>query len=166
MPPVHRSRSLHQRQSRGGQAIAEFTILLMVFLLLMIGVATLARLSLRQIRLRGEVRREAGVKALSRKTEGWVQSLPPPPETRTHPFHRINALAHLENYTPALTSHLPTSSYTLAARDLPEAELGLEETVRSERILLDEPFIKLIYGKGTLLLRQSVTFPATSGLWQ
>lgn len=166
MPLAHCTCSFSRRQPRCGQAIAEFAILLMVFLLLILGITTLARLSLRQIRQRGEVRREAGVNALSRKTEGWVQATPPPPETRPHPFHRINALAHLENYTPALTSRLPTSSYTLAARDLPEAELGLEETVRSERILLDEPFIKLIYGKGSLLLRQSVTFPATSGLWQ
>ena len=148
-----------------GQALAELTVMLVVFLILIFGVTTLGSLSLRQLRLRRDVRLEAGETALSRSTAGWVDPNPAP-ENRSDPFHRVNAYTRLDAYAPEPTSRLPASNYTLAARDLPEGELGLTTETREERVLLEDAFIDLIYGKGTILLREEVAFPAASGLWE
>lgn len=149
---------------RLGQALAELVIALVVLISLIIGVTTLTRLSLTQIRLRQDIRLEAGTEALTRATHGWVDPIPLP-ESRSAPEHRINAFTRLETFSPALTSRLPASSYTLAARDLPEQELGLRTVTETRRIPLDDAFARLFYPKGSLTLRETLTFPATSGLW-
>lgn len=148
-----------------GQALAELTVALVVLVMLVVGVSTLARLCVRQQELRRDVRARAGVEALRRSTKGWVDE-PQRIETRADRFHRINSVTRLDAFSPALTSHLPASHYTLAARDMPEGELGLKETQREEVIILDAAFVNLIYGKGTVRLSESVTFPAASGLWK
>lgn len=150
---------------RRGQAMAELAILLVVILILVLGATTLGNLSLQQLRLRHDVRLEAGIAALGRSTAGWVDPNPAP-ENRSDPAHRVNAYAHLEAYAPAPTSRLPASNYTLAARDLPDAELGLETETREKRVLLEDAFIDLIYNKNNVLLREEATFPAASGLWR
>ena len=153
------------RCARRGQAMVELVVGIICLLVLVLGATTLAQLAHRQIRLRHDVRAEAGRDALSRSTNGWVEDVQTP-ETRSHPLHRINAHTRLETFSPALQSRLPASSYTLAARDLPDAELGLDTVTREERIPLDQGFVDLIYGKDSALLRESVTFPAATGLWE
>ncbi len=167
-PPRQKTRLSPQRvffshPTRAGQALAELTICLLIFIALILAITTLTRLSLRQLHLRRDVRAEAGQAALTRATQGWVNPTLPP-EERSHPMHRVNAYTRLDTYAPALTSHLPTSHYTLASRDLPEAELGLETTTREEILPLDTGFTHLLYPKGTIKLRESATFPATTGL--
>ena len=114
--------------------------------------------------LRHDVRLEAGEAALTRATAGWVDPAPAP-ETRSDPFHRVNAYARLDAYAPQPISRLPASNYTLAARDLPEGELGLQTETREERVPLEAAFIDLIYNKNSVLLRETAAFPAASGLW-
>lgn len=150
--------------SRRGQALAELVVALVVILTLVTGVSTLATLCVKRQHLRRDIRAEAGREALTRATHGWAETTPRP-ESRSDPFHRINAHARLEDYSPALPSRLPSSNYTLAARDLPEEELGLRTVRRDEQIPLDAPFTQLIYPKGTIRLREEIAFPATSGLW-
>lgn len=150
--------------SRAGQALAELVIALVVILTLVTGVSTFATLCIKRQHLRRDIRAEAGREALMRATHGWAETTPRP-ESRSAPFHRINAYARLDEYSPALASRLPSSNYTLAARDLPEEELGLRNVRRDEQIPLDAPFTQLIYPKGTIRLREEVAFPATSGLW-
>ena len=145
--------------------MVELVIGIICLLALVLGATTLAQLTHRQIRLRHDVRAEAGRDALTRSTNGWVDPNQGP-ETRSDPFHRVNAHTRLENYAPTLASQLPSSSYTLAARDMPEAEIGHRTTAREERFPLDKAFIDLIYGKGSVLLRESTTFPAATGLWE
>lgn len=154
----------HQHPSRRGQALAELVIALVVILTLVTGVSTLATLCMKRQLLRRDLRAEAGREALTRATQGWAES-DPRPESRADPFHRINAYARLDEASPALTSRLPSSNYTLAARDLPEEELGLRPLLHEEVIPLDAPFTRLIYPKGTIRLREEVAFPATTGLW-
>lgn len=148
-----------------GQALAELVIALVVILTLVTGVSTLATLCVKRQSLRRDIRAEAGREALTRSTRGWVETMYLS-ESRSDAFHRINAHAHLETYSPSLVSRLPTSSYTLAARDLPEEELGLRRVLREERVPLDAPFIRLIYAKDDVCLREEAAFPATSGLWR
>lgn len=145
--------------------MAELTIMLVILLMLIAGVTTLGRLSVSQLRLRGEARAEAGAAALKRATAGWVEDTQNP-ENRSDPYHRVNAHARLEAYSPALASRLPASNYTLAARNLAEDELGMETETRRRSVPLDDLFIDLIYNKNTVLLREEVTFPATTGLWK
>lgn len=151
--------------SVSGQAMVELVVGIICLLILVLGATTLAQLAHRQIRLRHDVRAEAGRDALSRSTNGWVNDIQAP-ETRSHPLHRVNAHTRLETFSPALQSRLPSSNYTLAARDLPDAELGLDTVTREERVPLDQGFVDLIYGKDSALLRESVTFPAATGLWE
>ena len=151
--------------SVSGQAMVELVVGIICLLILVLGATTLAQLAHRQIRLRHDVRAEAGRDALTRSTDGWVDDVQTP-ETRSHPLHRVNAHTRLETFSPALQSRLPSSSYTLAARDLPDAELGLDTVTREERVPLDQGFVDLIYGKDSALLRESVTFPAATGLWE
>lgn len=150
---------------RSGQALAELVIALVVILTLVTGVSTLATLCMRRQHLRRDIRAEAGREALGRATHGWAETTLLP-ESRSDPFHRINAYARLDGYSPALASRLPSSNYTLAARDLPEEELGLRSVQRDERISLDAPFAQLIYPKGSVRFREEVALPAASGLWK
>ncbi len=152
-------------RARRGQALAELAVMLVVLIILVLGVCTLGDLALRQLRLRHDVRLEAGEAALTRATAGWVDPAPAP-ETRSDPFHRVNAYARLDAYAPQPISRLPASNYTLAARDLPEGELGLQTETREERVPLEAAFIDLIYDKNSVLLRETAAFPAASGLWE
>lgn len=153
------------RSATRGQALAELVITLVVLVTLVIGVATLAQVCLRQQFLHRDVRLNAGESALARKTTGWVDPVLGA-ENRSDTVHRINAYTHLEQYTPALTSRLPMSQYTLFSRVVSDGDLGLEETKLEQTYLLDEAFIRLIYGKGSITLRESLTFPSTSGIWK
>ncbi|MGN1325984.1 MAG: hypothetical protein ACI4YA_06570 [Candidatus Spyradenecus sp.] len=146
-----------------GQAIAELTICLVTLVTLILGVTLLAELSLKRLYLRRDVRLDAGTAAIDRATAGWVndQRLP---ENRSNVYHRLNANTQLERFAPALPSRLPTSLYTLAARDLPEAELGLETSRREERIPLDPAISTFLYPKASVLLREELDFPALSRL--
>lgn len=150
--------------SRTGQALAELVIALLTFVILIIGVTTLTRLSLTQLTLRKTVRLEAGTKALNRSTAGWTDS-DHQAEVRPATEHRLNAYTRLERYTPALLSHLPASNYTLSARNFPENELGLRETNLTKIIPLEDAFIQLIYPKSSVRLTETLSFPATDGLW-
>ncbi|MGN0885403.1 MAG: hypothetical protein ACI4RT_00235 [Candidatus Spyradenecus sp.] len=161
--PVDCRLSTVDSSSRRGQAIAELTICLVTLVVLILGVTLLARLSLKRLTLRREVRLEAGTAALGRSTAGWVDDVRLP-ENRANAFHQLNAYAHLERFAPALPSRLPTSLYTLAARDLPESELGLATARREERIPLDPAISTFLYPKATILLREELTFPALSRL--
>ncbi len=166
--PLQKTRLCRQRvffstADRSGQALAELTIFLVIFIVLILAITTLSQLSLRQLFLRRDVRAEAGQEALTRSTQGWVDDTSLP-EERAHPMHRVNAFTRLDLYSPALPSRLPSSNYTLAARAMPEAELGLKTTTLQDRFTLDPTFTNLLYPKGTLLLRESTTFPATNGL--
>ena len=145
--------------------MAELVVALNCLLILVLGATTLAQLAHRGLRLRHDVRLEAGREALARATHGWVNPTQAP-ETRSDPFHQINAHTRLEAYAPALVSRLPAGNYTLAARDLPLAELGLKAAEREERVPLDNAFISLIYRKPTVLLRKEAVFPAATGLWK
>ncbi|MEG2724439.1 MAG: hypothetical protein RR982_01135 [Kiritimatiellia bacterium] len=160
-----RKRLAAGKSSRAGQALAELTIALVVLVILITGVTQVVRLCLHQQFLRREVRAESGLAALTRSTEGWADETQRA-ETRSDPFHRINAFAALETFHPTLTSRLPSSNYTLASRDMPEAELGIKTMTREEAMLLDPTFAALIYGREKVRLRESVTFPATTGLWE
>ncbi len=152
-----------KHRARKGQALAELTICLVIFVALILAVTMLSQLSIHQLHLRRDVRAEAGRDALTRSTQGWV-SPTLQPEERSHAMHRVNAYARLDTFEPALPSHLPSSNYTLASRDMPEAELGLKTTSREELIPLDAAFTRLIYSKGSIKLSESVTFPAATGL--
>lgn len=156
---------LNFNKNRRGQAMAELVVALVVILILVTGVSTIATLCLRRQSLRQTVRAEAGKDALGRSTQGWVDTTPQP-ETRSNPFHRLNAHTHLEEYAPAPISRLPSSNYTLSARNLPKDELGLKKATREEVITLDAAFSELIYPKGSIRLREEAAFPATDGLWR
>lgn len=158
-------RTPFSQQFRQGQALAELVILLIVVITLIVGVTTLTRLCLQQELLHRDIRVAAGESALHRQTVGWADPTPLP-EHRSNTFHRINAYTYLNEYTPALTSRLPMSNYTLSARVLPEGDLGLEETELRKTILLDEAFIRFIYGKGSMTFGERLTFPSTTGIWQ
>ncbi len=145
--------------------MAELVVALVTILILVTGVSTLASLCQRRQSLRREVRAEAGREALTRSTQGWADT-DLQPESRSAPYHRINAHTHLDEYAPALTSRLPASNYTLSSRNLPEEELGLRTVQREETVPLDDAFTRLIYPKGNLRLREEAAFPATSGLWR
>ncbi len=147
-----------------GQALSELVIALVVLLILITGVATFSSLCIKRQRLRRDARGEAGREALTHTTQGWVEN-DITEEHRMGAFHRINAFAHLEEFSPALVSRLPSSSYTLAARMDAEEELGLHTERRTETIPLDNTFTDLIYPKGNVRFDESVTFPAASGLW-
>lgn len=148
---------------RAGQALAELTISLVVLIVLILGVTTLIHICLRQQTLRRDARLQAGTEALSRGTAGWSE-IPLFPENRSDPFHQINARTRLEEYAPALTPLTPSSNYTLASRDMPEAEIGLKETTLSEVVTLDQPFVRLIYQKGSVRLSETTSFPALTNL--
>ncbi len=155
----------HHATRQKGQALAELTICLIILITLILAVTTLSTLSRKQLHFRRDARLEAGTKALSESTQGWVKD-EFVEESRSHPMHKVNAYAHLEMYQPVLPSTLPMSNYTLAGRDLPEAELGLFTVQRDEHILLDDSVMQFLYPKGIIRLRESVTFPATDGLWR
>lgn len=159
------ARAVKGPNPRAGQAMVELVVALVCLLALVLGATTLARLAHRGLRLRHDVRLEAGTGALGRATHGWV-SPTQAPETRSDPFHRLNAHTRLDAYAPALVSRLPAGNYTLAARDLPLAELGLKAAAREARVPLDSAFVSLIYRKPSVLLRQEATFPAATGLWE
>ncbi len=148
-----------------GQALAELVICVVVLLALVLGVTTLSNLSLTQLHLKRDARAEAGEDALKRDTDGWIEE-DPGVETRSHPMHHINAYTQLHAFAPELPSQLPASNYTLAARNRPLAELGLKTTTHEKRIPLDTPFVDLFYPKDTILLKETVTFPALNGLWR
>ncbi len=152
--------------AKRGQSLAELVIGLLVLIILISGVTTLATLSLQRLKLREEVRREAGKEALARAVRGQITELPAFPEARSHTLHRINAHTQLEAASPALLPLTPMTAYTLAAHDLPDSLHGHETEEQSRTITLGNAFIELIYGKGTVRLRESVTFPATNGLWK
>ena len=149
---------------RAGQALAELTISLVVLIILILGATTLIHICLRQQTLRRDARLQAGTDALSRGTVGWSE-IPLFPENRSDSFHKVNARTHLEEYAPALTPLTPSSNYTLASRDMPEAELGLKETTLSEVVTLEQPFVQLIYQKGSVNLSETTFFPALTNLY-
>lgn len=154
----------HSAARRKGQALAELTITLVVLVILIICCTTLAHICLKQEHLQRTIRAESGCQALTRTSEGW--SAEPSEEQRATPFHRINAITHLEQYAPALPSRLPMSNYTLATGTFPEAELNSKTHRRNEIIFLDPAFSKLLYPKERIILSAEVTFPATSGIWE
>jgi hypothetical protein len=152
-----------QRLQQQGQAIAEITIALITLVILIIGIATLSDLCIQHEFLQRDTRFNAGVSALARGTYG--DGTPPTTaEVRSSHFHRINSYTQLENYSPALPSRLPMSQYTLSNHTFEDSDLGLEETKTRKPILLDEGFIRFIYGKGVITLESKSTFPALSGL--
>lgn len=157
--------NLPEHPHNQGQALAELVILLVVLVVLISGITTLSQICFRQEQIQQEVRLEAGKAALTRQTEGWIDE-ENRPNNRTDTFHRINSYTRLEDYSPAPTSRLPMSHYTLQARDLPEGDLGLKETTIRKTYLLDETFIQWVYGKGTITISEQLTFPATSGIWE
>lgn len=151
--------------SRSGQAFAELTITLLVFVVLFVGVVTYRKLAVQQHYARRDARAEAGLESLQHGPEGWV-STSEMPETRTHIAHRINAYNRLEEAHPSLLSHLPSSAYTLASRDLPEGELGLTTITEEKIVPLHHVFADFIYGNDSVTIRESVTFPAATNLWR
>jgi hypothetical protein len=161
----HHPQNNQSLSKRRGQALAEFVIILIVLITLITGVTTIANLCLKQEHLQRDTRLKAGEAALSRTTQGWVNT-DHQPESRADIFHQINSFTRLSDYTPALPSKLPISNYTLEARQRSDGDLGLEETTLSQTFLLDEAFIRLIYQKGTITFRSQLTFPATSGIWK
>lgn len=156
-------KSLQCFRQQQGQAIAEITIALVTLVILILGIATLSNLCIKQEFLQRDTRLRAGVSALSKGTYG-NGTAPYTEEVRSSPFHRINSYSHLENYSPALNSRLPMSQYTLSNHTFENSDLGLEETKARLPILLDEGFIQFIYGKGVITLESKATFPALSGL--
>ncbi len=159
------NRRILASRSRKGQAFSELVICIVIILTLILGITTFANLSLTQLSLKRDARAEVGVEALSRRTDGWVENAPNE-ESRSHPMHQINAYTRLHAFEPVLYSKLPTSNYTLAARDIPSADLGLHTRTFSERVPLDSFLIELFYYKPDVLLSERVTFPATRGLWR
>lgn len=155
----------HPFVSRRGQALAELAIALIVLVVLVVGTSALFDLGMSQVLLRRDVRAKAGEEALGRSTQGWLAA-EQLPETRSDAFHRVNRYARLEEAKPALPSRLPAGNYTLAARDIAEAELGIEEARQEKEVLFDDTFARLVYPKGYVRLKESVSFPATSGLWR
>lgn len=151
--------------SRAGQAFAELTITLLIFVALFVGVVTYREIAVKQHFARRDARAEAGLEALRHGPEGWV-SIPETPEARMHVAHRINAYNRLEEARPALLSHLPSSAYTLASRDLPEGELGLTTTTEEKIVPLHHIFVDIIYGKEFVKIKESVTFPSATNLWR
>ncbi|MDO4527439.1 MAG: hypothetical protein Q4C03_01485 [bacterium] len=151
--------------SRAGQAFAELTITLLVFVALFVGVVTYRQIAVKQHYARRDARVEAGVDALRHGPEGWV-SANGMPETRMHIMHRINAYNRLEEARPLLLSNLPSSAYTLASRDIPEAELGLTTTTEEKIVPLHHVFADFIYGKDSVKIKETVTFPSATNLWR
>lgn len=149
---------------RAGQALFELAIGLIVFVALILSAITFAQLSLKQLRMRRDVRLEAGTAALTRSTEGWVDEETSESSTAST-FAKINAINDLSAVELPFASTLSSSAYTLAARNLAVGELGLQTSSRSEIVPLDEVFMKLIYSKGNVRFSETLTFPATSGLW-
>lgn len=157
---------LHAKlKQTNGQALAEFVIVLVVLVLLISAVTSITTICLKQERLQRAARLEAGKEALTRTTIGWVDSTLGP-ETRSDPSHQINAITRLEDYSPSLQSRLPMSNYTLASHTFATSDLGLQTTTLSETLLLDQRFAQWIYGKGSIRLQSTITFPATTGLWE
>jgi hypothetical protein len=148
-----------------GQAFVELAICLLVLVALFVGAVTYRRLAVAQHYTRRDVRAEVGVKALRHGPEGWVNPIQGP-ETRMHLMHRMNAYNRLEEAHPMLSSQLPSSAYTLASRDLPEAELGLQTVTKENVVPLQSIFADLMYGKKTVTIREQVTFPSATNLWR
>lgn len=148
---------------RRGQALAELTVALVVLILLTVGAAQLAQLCVRQVRLRRDARAEAGLTALRAGADGIAR---PDLETpaAVHPLNRVNAYARLGDTPLPLTSQLPASHYTLQARLNPDDELGLVRGIRAERVPVGDLFARLVWPKGTVLLREEVAFPGLGGL--
>ena len=95
------------RCARRGQAMVELVVGIICLLILVLGATTLAQLAHRQIRLRHDVRAEAGRDALTRSTEGWVNDVQAP-ETRSHPHHPVNAPTPRQTIAPPhQTRHPP-----------------------------------------------------------
>ena len=161
---MRRGLSSRTLSSRTGQAFVELTVCLLVLVTLFIGVVTYHRLAVTQHHVRRDARTEAGVAALRRGPEGWVNA-PLAPESRTHIMHRVNAHNRLEDVQMPLQSKLPSSAYTLASRDLPEAELGMTTVAKEKIIPLHSIFSNLINGRDTVTIREHVTFPSTTNLW-
>lgn len=155
----------HTPFGRAGQAFVELAIALIVLVILIVSATTFATISIEQLRLRRDVRAEAGIDAISRSTF-WSADEPPTEETLVSPFSRLNAYARLERFSPALPSHLPSSNYTLAQRALPEKELGLRTTTRQVFVELENFFVDHVYHQTPLVLTESATFPALDGLWR
>lgn len=161
-----------------GQAMAELVIALVVIVILVVGTATLAQLALAQIRLRRDVRAEAGQEGLNRATAGWLES-ENEQQNGQNQFRsaakRINEYAELNTFSPALSSRLPASNYTLQARGLPTGELGLRTTRKSAIVPIDATYTRLIHnnapiatdaeGNSGIRLNAELTYPAASGLW-
>lgn len=152
------------RRPRSGQALFELAIGLIVFVALIISAITFTQLSLKQLHLRRDARVEAGTSALERSTEGWVDD-DTSEGTTMSTFAKINAINDLGSVELPFASTLSSSAYTLASRNIATGELGLRSVTRSETVPLDEIFMRLIYSKGNVRFTESVTFPATSGLW-
>lgn len=153
------------RHSRAGQAFVELVVTLLVFVALFVGVVMYRKLAVQQHYTRRDARAEAGVAALRHGPEGWV-STSDMPETRTHISHRINAYNRLEDVSSWLVSNLPSSAYTLASRNLPEAELGMTTITEEKRVPLHHIFSELIHGKDSVIIKETVTFPSATNLWR
>lgn len=160
-------------RAKSGQAMAELVIALVTIVIIIVGTTTLSHITLSQIRLRRDVRAEAGEAALKRSTVGWVDLNDSSNDSNSGSAlaHRINSFNRLETFPMELSSQLPASNYTLSARNLANGELGLRTTRIQERIPLDSAFLSFIYNKpdasdsATLLLQEEAVFPATIGLW-
>lgn len=164
--------------AKQGQAMAELVIALVVIVILIVGTTTLAQLALAQIRLRRDVRAEAGQAGIKRATAGWLESEDDPKNGQPQfnsIANRINEYTKLNSFSPELDSRLPASNYTLQARALPTGELGLETTQKTKVYPLDPVFTTLIYSSDNLgvdengnvgiRLKSKLTYPATNGLW-
>lgn len=153
------------RGPRTGQALFELAITLIVFVALVIAACTFTDLSLTQLRLRRDVRAEAGQDALGR-TEGGLVALPGLLRTDPEVLNEINAVNALGTTPLPFASTLSSSAYTLQAAQDPTDSLALKSFSQSKLLpLQDDLFIRLIYSKGNVRFTESVTFPAATGLW-
>lgn len=160
-------------RAKSGQAMVELVIALITLAVIIIGTTTFAQLALNQLYLRRDARADAGKAALNRSTAGWID-LDKEITSPTSTAHKINAFARLEEYSPALTTRLPASNYTLHARSNPIGELGLRTTVKQKTVPLDQSFVSFIYATssqsgsdngGTIRLKEKIVYPATDDLW-
>ncbi len=149
--------------TRNGQALAELTIALTVFVLLILCATQFAFILAKQTRARQEARRDAGILAFRSKANGFSGDTPVD-NVAISPTSRANALTRLEDFVLPFSSTLPASHYTLNQRSAPLEELNLQSATISEQIPLDEAFSEALYPKGSLRIQESVTFPSLGGL--
>lgn len=157
--------SLHTRNSKG-QAFVEFTVALIIFVVLFVSVVLFRRVCVVSEAMRCEVRAEAGVAALQAVPIGWSPNDNiSQAETRSDIFHKINAKNYLHELRSSLDSHVQTSAYTLAQRTFVLQEFNVTEVKAVEEIPLDKTFIDLVYGKDTIRVEEKASFPGLSNLY-